>query len=299
MSARSAEQPLVQLGFTPLEAEVYSFLLHESPVTGYRIAQALRKPAPNTYKAIESLELKGAVLVEDGDSRLCRPVPPAELLGHLERRFREHRAQAERLLSEPDGEPADDRVYTLRSASHVMERARRMLRRCTEVLLVDAFPIPLVMLRPELEAVAARGVQVAVKAYEPIEIAGARIAVDVSPRNIIDRWPGQWINVVADGREHLIAFLTADATGVHQAVWSGSAYISWVYHCALASEISLERIRGRLRDGATREEIDRLVGESDAQLVLQAPGYRELARRFADAGPHPRRARNARGGKRR
>ncbi|MDO8629132.1 MAG: helix-turn-helix domain-containing protein, partial [Phycisphaerales bacterium] len=69
-------QTLVPLGFTPLEGEVYAILVAESPATGYRVAQAIGKPVANTYKAIESLERKGAIVVDDGESRLCRAVPP-------------------------------------------------------------------------------------------------------------------------------------------------------------------------------------------------------------------------------
>lgn len=289
----SAMQPLVDLGFTALEAEAYSFLLQESPVTGYRIAQALRRPAPNVYKALESLELKGAVLVEDADNRLCRPVPPGELLAHLERRFREHRGRAERLLSEVTAPPADDRVYTLRSPDQVMERARRMLARGEVVAMVDAFPIPLEELRTDLEATAARGVQTAVKAYSPIGLEGVRVVLDPDRNVVTERWPGQWVNLVVDGREHMVAFLSSDGSSVQQAVWSGSAYLSWVYHSAMASEIGLDAVRNRLDEGASVGEIRGLLEEVRTLTAMHAPGYQELSRRFADAGPRARRGKGA------
>src|SRR4051812_35804269 len=114
-----AIEALVALGFTGLEAEVYAWLLGESPATGYRVAQALGKPAANTYKAIESLQQKGAVLVEDGESRLCRAVPAEELLRQAERGFAEKRAAAARALSELRGPGGDERVYTIRTADQV------------------------------------------------------------------------------------------------------------------------------------------------------------------------------------
>jgi sugar-specific transcriptional regulator TrmB len=294
-------QPLVALGFTTLEAETYTFLLQESPVTGYRIAQALRKPAPNVYKALESLELKGAVLVEDGESRLCRPVPPAELLAQLERRFRDQRARAERVLARPTAVAEDDRVYTLRSADQVLERARSMLRDATEVVLLDVFPLPLRALRADVEAAVERGVQVTVRVYEPTEVRGARVVMDADPELVRGRWPGQWVNVVADGREHLIAYLTADAAAVQQAVWSGSAILSWVYHSALSSEIVLEDVRNLIRSGADGDALAKAVAQAiPVSKALQAPGYRELATRFADSGPRRgahRRRRDGGGGR--
>jgi len=74
MAVRDSVKALADLGFTNLEAEIYAFLLQESPATGYRIAQAIGKPAANTYKAIQSLEQKGAVIVEAGSSRMCRAI---------------------------------------------------------------------------------------------------------------------------------------------------------------------------------------------------------------------------------
>src|SRR3954454_24931874 len=103
----SSINALVGLGFTGLEAEIYTALLAESPVTGYRVAQAIGKPAANVYKAIASLEAKGAVLVDDGASRVCRAVPPDELLARLERGFAERKAQAASALARLRGAEGD------------------------------------------------------------------------------------------------------------------------------------------------------------------------------------------------
>ncbi len=92
MASDDCIEALVSLGFTALESEIYTFLLQESPVTGYRVAQALGKPTANTYKAIESLALKGAVIVAEGAQRHCRAVPAQELLNRLDRRFTAHDA---------------------------------------------------------------------------------------------------------------------------------------------------------------------------------------------------------------
>src|SRR5262244_1295461 len=93
-AAATAIDALTRLGFTALEAEVYTWLLGEPGATGYRIAQGIGKPVANTYKALESLQKKGAILVEEDESRLCRAVPPEELLTQLERGFASSRADA-------------------------------------------------------------------------------------------------------------------------------------------------------------------------------------------------------------
>lgn len=78
---------LVPFGFSALESDVYARLVEEPSATGYRIAQGLRKPAANVYKAIQTLAAKGAVILEDGaEPARARPVPPDELLDGLGRR---------------------------------------------------------------------------------------------------------------------------------------------------------------------------------------------------------------------
>ena len=277
-------EALVALGFTGLEAQVYAFLLQESPVTGYRIAQAIGKPVANTYKAIAALESKGAVIVDDGASRLCRAVPADELLARLERRFCERRALAAKALAEIRTVAEDDRVYQLRSREQVMERARAMLRRCQQASILDVFPQPLEELRPDIEAAISRGVTIAVKAYAPATIEGAQVVVTLGHETVRRRWPGQWVNLVVDGKEHMLALLTADGKGVHQAVWSGSAYLSWVYYSGVASEWLLEDVRRRIEEGRPPKAIREALNGFQGGLLPDALGYQLLMRRFGHIG---------------
>ena len=95
------------MGLTVLEAEIYTHLLKDSPLTGYGVAKALGKPTANVYKAIESLADKGAVVVDDGGTRVCRPVEVKDFLSRLERDFRRHKREAQRSLGRLPG-PGED-----------------------------------------------------------------------------------------------------------------------------------------------------------------------------------------------
>src|SRR5438067_8708876 len=108
-------EALAELGFTELEAQIYAFLLQESPATAYRIAQGTGRLPANTYNAVESLQAKGAILVDEGTNRHCRAVPPRELLALLQRRFDERRERATKALAELESSSPDERVYQLRS----------------------------------------------------------------------------------------------------------------------------------------------------------------------------------------
>jgi sugar-specific transcriptional regulator TrmB len=260
MSTDSSVEALVELGFTHLEAEIYAFLVQESPATGYRVAQALGKPVANTYKAIETLQNKGAILLDESSTRHYRAVPPAEVLSRMERTFVERKVRATQELSRLRSAPQDDRVYRLTTRDQVLERCRGMIQRSRSVLLIDLFPLLLAELRSDLERAAERGVVVAVKTYLPAEVAGARVLLNPRGEDLMRRYPGQWMIVNADGSELLIASLTADAGAVVQSVWTSSVYLAWIVHTSIAAEFLLTETLMQLERGVSGDDLRAAFG---------------------------------------
>lgn len=276
MAIKNRSGVLVDLGFTALEESIYTFLLRESPATGYRIAKAIGKPAANTYKAIDTLAQKGAIVLDDGPRRLCRAVPHEELLALLERCFKENVARAERSLSKLPVLSHDDRIYKVSSRDQVLERARSMLERARKIAVLDLFPGPLKALEPDIVRCAERGVDVTVKAYTPVDIAGVRVVKDYMSTSILERWPGQCVNIVIDAIEHLLAFLTPDGADVYQAVWSGSPYLSSTYHGGIHAEIVLDEIGNLLHAGGTMNDVREAFDRFRRPEMLDSPGYEAL-----------------------
>jgi HTH-type transcriptional regulator, sugar sensing transcriptional regulator len=281
MPTADAIQALMPLGFTALEAEAYTWLLGEPGATGYRIAKGIGKPVANTYKALASLQKKGAVLVDEDENRVCRAVPAEELLHQLERGFASNRAGAARALSRVAGPEGDDRVYTLRTAAQVMERARSMLRMSRQVVLIDAFPGALAALRSDIARAVGRGVDIAVKTYRRGDAGGAETFVEPNGEGVLARWSGEWLNLVVDGAEHLLAFFDAGLTEVRQAIWSGSPYLSWVYHSALAAELVMAEVQALAHRTGRRDRLRKLMDRFDALVAPDATGYRALMKRFS------------------
>lgn len=271
---------LSTLGFTELEAAVYTFLVESSPATAYRVAQGIGKPVANTYKAVESLQQKGAVLVDETGTRLCRAVPPAELLAALERTFDTRREAAAQALGRLSPAKSDDGVFSINSAAQVYERCGQMLERAAEVVLLDAFPGVIEKLRPALEAAAARGITVAVQAYSPTDLKGADVIVPCTAGAVLERWPGQWLCLLVDGAEYLFAFLDRDGEKVHQAIWSTSAFLAWVQHSYLSDSLRANLLEGLLEKRAAPEEIAEARERSQKWVAREARGYRELRERF-------------------
>ncbi len=264
------------LGFSGLEASIYAFLAGHSPATGYGVAQAIGKPVANTYQGLSVLQAKGAVIAEDGPGRLCRAVPPAELFGRLRRDLQTRCDRAAEALAKVEPAGDDGRVYRLGSRTQVFGRVREMIRGSRQVVLLSAFPGPLEEIKDDLEAAAARGVGVLLKAYRPVSVRGAEVIFSTEAGNLLKRFPGQEVNAVIDAEQMLVALLPrpAEEDRAIQAVWSDSVYLSVLHYNGLYSEWLLTRLAGRLRKGggprALREAIKR------SYPLMQTPGYLKL-----------------------
>jgi sugar-specific transcriptional regulator TrmB len=278
-------QVLQDLGFTALEAEVYIFLLKESPATGYRIAQGIGKPAANTYKAIETLQTKGAIIVDEGESRRCQAVPADELMSQLERNFHKRRSDAAQALARLGGVSDGLGVYQLRSREQVLERSRSMLLRCQQVAICTLFPEPLEELQSDIQSAAARGVMVAVTTYRPVEMPSVEVIVEPRSQEILQRWPGQWLNLVIDGTELLLALLGSSGAGVHQAVWTANSYLSWVYHSAVSATLYAHVLSRQIKEGASIEQLRKTLRYSRRFYANEAIGYQNLIEQFFGHSP--------------
>lgn len=270
-----AEGLLAGLGFTGLEAAVYRCLVENAPLTGYRVAQQIGKPIANTYKAIESLAAKGAVLIEEGEHRRCRAVPPQELLRRLERSFHERCLAAEAELTKLVQPADDDRVYPLRSAAQAYERAHAMIESARGVVLLDAFPAPARALREGLTAAAARGVRVACLVYEPIEIPGALI-VRLDSFRWLARWPGDHFLVVCDALQHMIAVVEREGPGVVQALWSPSLILALTQYDGMVTQLIAHALDELLARGADIEQLRAERERFRPFSVVHAEGFAKL-----------------------
>jgi sugar-specific transcriptional regulator TrmB len=278
MKWTEAVASLTELGFTELESRAYVSVLESGPVTGYRVAQRIGKAGANTYKALESLARRGAIVCDRGDTALYRATPPETLARRLADQYAEHSRRAAQALVHI-GEPrSDHRVYRIENADEVRERFAAMLREARVSAYADAFPGALTRVRPLLEAAARRGVKVAVKTYEPSALAGGITATDAAGRATLERWPGEWLNLAVDGAATLLAFFEPGGEAVRQAVWTDSPYISVIYQGALAGEIGMamlhERFAGMQLPASARRALREAAALGDPSLLRRPPAPR-------------------------
>lgn len=272
---------LAELGFNELEASVYVFLLGQQPMTAYRIARHTGKATANTYKAVESLARRGAVLVEEGENRLCRAVPAHEFLQHVERSFTSLTHRAGQVLSRLGQPDSDERVYKIESVPYLLERCRQMLEhRLEKLAVIDAFPAALDAILPSVKTAVRRKKDVLVQAYRPAEIRGAEVVVPLQGAAVELQWGAQQLNVVIDGREALIALLNNELTEVVQAVWTNSLYLACMLQAGFLSEHTIHRLRAVRNAPDAARQSKRILDRHRFFLNTEVPGQRELLARF-------------------
>lgn len=279
--AAAVVDAIALLGFTELEATIYAWLVQHSPATGYKVARAVGKPIANTYKALEALERKGAVLVDETGNRMCRALPPADLLEQVERDFRRRHQEARdalRRMEVPKAAP-DAGVYALTSGAQVYDRCRRMLAKAKAVALLDLYPRPLAELRSAVQACARRGVGVAAQVYGSGSIPGVETVVHGQAATVLEKWDGHWVNCVIDGAELLVAFLAPDGEAVHQAIWSRSPFLCTVFGSALGAELLASRLQRLVLEHRPDEEVRDAIVKFNRFRAHELPGSRSLTRR--------------------
>ena len=274
------------LGLSDLEAEVYVFLLQHSPATGYKIAKGIGRSFPSTYKALSSLHTKGAILVDNGASRLSRSVPPREFLDQLESRFREARRRAAAAVEQLPEACHDTRVYQLASVDQIYERSRRMLAECEERALVELFPEPLATLRDAIESAAARGLDITARVYQAETVTGVRMVQSPYGAENLRVFKSDWLALLIDGRQFLLANLLKAGKGVFNAIWSANPMVSRAIYDYANSDFHHYAFRPLL-DTAT--SVDQLRAEYDRLREIFPPGgdlgFRDLLTRFATDWP--------------
>jgi len=267
---------LEELGLTQLEALTYVALLRDGPGTAYSIAKAIQKPASNAYRIIEGLISKQLVVTEEGSKKRFRALPWEQMLDRLGRRFRENQEVVARELSSLQASGDDDRVYRLNSTGQVFERCLDVLENASELVMIDAFPDMLCMLIPDIEAALTRGIEVRIKTYKPIEISGASVSIDYRGEEVLEQWKIQWLVVIADGNEYVQACFEPDGKALIQAIWTRSAFLSWVAHGGLSAEMTVDQVQLALQAGGGLEDIQSVIDAHHSMAKSSLAGRRRL-----------------------
>jgi sugar-specific transcriptional regulator TrmB len=265
---RTLIDTLRRLGFSDLEALIYLDLLRHPSSTGYRIGRSISKPHANVYQSLVALEQKGAVVFEDGETRIYSAVSPGELIGNLRTRYEKECGEAEEALKSLQVKPLEeDRFFRLTSRDQVYARARAMLAGARETALLEAFPTCAEEIRPDLEQAVERGLILAglVMRDEDL-IEGSRLIRSKMSEMILERWPGDQLTLIVDAKEFLLAHFDRRTGEVKRAVSVSSPYIATLFNNGIVADVILHKLH-------SAEEIG---SQNNAVYGQLPPGLREL-----------------------
>jgi hypothetical protein len=268
---------LSELGFSGAEAAVYVALLQEPKATGYRIARLAGKPVPNTYKALDALHKKGAIIVdESGRGRTYTALPVGEFFEGMKRRLDTMRGHLEEELKGLTAGAVEGGMYQLTTPDQVYGRAKTLLREARSVALVDIFPTPLEHLRGDLEAAAKRGLKIWMMVYEPGEVKGCEVIAPKKPSAHLEVWKADWMNIVVDSREALYSLLKKDGAGVHRAVWIKDPYLAIQAFSGAFHEFAFDRAAQLIWSGKSKDEIATEVKRFSRRYVTDDSFYEAI-----------------------
>jgi sugar-specific transcriptional regulator TrmB len=270
---------LKQLGFNQLEAEVYVFLLTNPATTAYKVGKSLNKPTANVYKSIDSLAAKGAVLIENNKSKICKAVRPGEFLNHYRNSFLTKTDELAYLLHDLKEDPYDENTYTIKSVPLIIERFNQMMQRAKVIAVIDAFPDVLELVVPAILEAINRKIEVYIQIYKPIDIPGADLAMAKIASKSLSHWDSQQLNLIIDGEEYLVALMDSSIKKVLQATWSNNYYMACILHAGRMHEQTIIKLNAIKNKDNYEEEVKRILQRQIYFYNSNIPGFDKLLNR--------------------
>ena len=234
----AAKDALVSLGFTALESEIYACLVREGSSSGYRVAQSIGKPAANTYKALETLQRKGAVVQDDAKKKTYAPIAPETLLTRLNKEFEKNRASALKAFKDANVPSSATKLVPIASIDQAIQIAKNTLATATETVVLIASDTVFSALG-DLPQVGDLLVMTSAASKESIQV----------PSEAFDH---NTLELVVDHQSAV--FFTAN-----QGFAIESHPLGGTMHQAVVCQIGLYQVDRKLEEDASRKQLSKLI----------------------------------------
>lgn len=165
---------LIRLGFTQYEAQAYTALVGQAPITGAEVGRRAAMPPSKVYETLGRLETRGAVLVHRSEPVRYAAVPHAVLLGELRRRFNADLDSAASALDRLPVQQEPGLVWSLQGRASIVQVFAQTIANAQRLVFAGIWDEELDDLGPPLEAAAARGVETHVALYGKKTLRGPR-----------------------------------------------------------------------------------------------------------------------------
>jgi sugar-specific transcriptional regulator TrmB len=156
---------LTRLGFTQYEAQAYTALVGQAPITGAEVGRRAGMPPSKVYETLARLEAQGAVLVNRSEPVRYAAVPHTALLDELRARLNADLDSAAAALDRLPVQQEPGLVWSLSGREPIVSAFARVIAGAKTSLFAGIWDEELDALGPLLEAAAARGIDTHVAIY--------------------------------------------------------------------------------------------------------------------------------------
>lgn len=249
---------LREIGLNELEARIYIWLLQQDRSTGYKIATGIDKPVANTYKALKSLEQKGAVISDNSTGKKNYETIPAEqLLQKMENEFSRKKEEIISEVSKLNSRQSVGGIYELNSIDLVYETASQLIDGARSSLAMDCYPAPYQHIKEALDAVDTDKVMILKHKYDYELVEGTYRPKKRRSDLTLSELRGQWMILIRDAKEALIAFFSVDGKDLLHSIWIRDPFISLILYNGLTVENNLIEMFDVIYDDSDNK-IDRI-----------------------------------------
>jgi HTH-type transcriptional regulator, sugar sensing transcriptional regulator len=193
---------LKNLNFTEYEAKAYLTLLQESPLTGYAVAKHSGVPRSKIYEVLESLAMRGDILISPGNTPLYTPIPAKELIKNRRMKAEEHFELAEKSLADFKSSTNDrENIWNITGRNEIIDKVKACIISAKKRILLEVWKEEFEELEFELRQAAKRGVNVTIIAYGEITSDFANVYLHYMGHEITEEYGGRWIVISGDDSE--------------------------------------------------------------------------------------------------
>ncbi|RJS50107.1 TrmB family transcriptional regulator [Bacillus sp. PK3_68] len=210
---------LKNLNFTEYEGKAYLTLLEESPLTGYAVAKNSGVPRSRIYEVLDSLTMRGDILVSPGNTPQYTPVPAKELIKSRRMKAEENFEMAEKSLAEFERSANDrENIWNITGRNEILDKVKACIVSAKKRILLEIWKEEFEELESELRQAAKRGVNVTVIAYGEIVSDFANVYHHYMGHEITEEYGGRWLVISGDDSEVVAGIVSLEKDS--RAAWT-------------------------------------------------------------------------------
>lgn len=168
-------------------------------------------------------------------------MPIDKFFDTLEDQFQKKRKSVEDALREIKPIKPEEGMYTIEEYSQLFNIASTVLASSRAIVMVNAGEDALKLLDKEIKACVERGVSVFIKTTSELNPEGCHMIREHDELYYRSNRSNQWLNIIADSKEQLIAFINSEHQTVYQGLWVQNIFTVTVAYSGMAHDFILNQ----------------------------------------------------------